>query len=341
MDEFIHKILERNTTQIMMPWIEFLEKSIYQYNPRTLIYQRSQTKIYHYQSPQKSTIFPLLIVFATINKPEILDLFPERSFIRNLLAQGLDIYLIDWGCPDIQKPNQDFAHYVNELHHAIQFVNEMVQKKVNVLAICQGGLISLCYTALYPTIEKLILISTPIDFHTNHVTDQLLKHINVKELRSMQALVPGQWLRYFFMSLNPFGQLQRKYLSWLKNQHNPQWVAEFLRIEKWLQDVPDQSALALADLIKYFYQENQLITGSLSIANQHVDLKNITIPILNITASRDEIVPAKSSLALRRYIGSPSYKESKIAASHIGLYLKDKNITHLCHSISSWLKKSP
>ncbi len=54
----------------------------YQYNQRDLVYEKDKLKLYHYHSLIKASKTPLLVVFATVNRPEILDLFPENSFIR-------------------------------------------------------------------------------------------------------------------------------------------------------------------------------------------------------------------------------------------------------------------
>ena len=74
----------------------------YQYNLRKLVFQIDKIKLYHYQpQTKKPNATPLLVVFATVNRPEILDLFPEHSFIRGLLEGGQDVYLLDWGYPDL------------------------------------------------------------------------------------------------------------------------------------------------------------------------------------------------------------------------------------------------
>src|SRR5580693_1912983 len=83
----------------------------YQYNKRSLVYQHDKVKLYHYHAKKKSRLPPLLVVFATVNRPEILDLFPEHSFIGNLLENGLDVYLLDWGYPDKEDKSISMSDY--------------------------------------------------------------------------------------------------------------------------------------------------------------------------------------------------------------------------------------
>ena len=151
-------------------------------------------------------------MFATINRPEILDLFPDKSFINGLLNQGVDVYLLDWGR---FKNNFQFDNYIHEyLANVIKFIiQSRQQEKINLLGICQGGVISLCYAALYQQIKNLILISTPIDFHTkDHVISKLLKHINTDLLLDKNK-IPGKWLTDFFISLRPFELIGKKYFQ--------------------------------------------------------------------------------------------------------------------------------
>lgn len=140
----------------------------YQHNPRELVHQRDSTRLFHYVPLVKQvTSCPVLVVFATVNKAEVLDLIPNRSFIRGLLAQGLDVYLLDWGAPK-KNDATTFSDYVERyLKDAVQFIkNQSGMDQVNLTGICQGGLICLCYATINNDVKNLNLISTPIDFHT-------------------------------------------------------------------------------------------------------------------------------------------------------------------------------
>ncbi len=110
---------------------------------------------------------PLLIVYALVNRPSMMDLQEDRSLIRGLLAQGLDVYLIDWGYPDGADRFTTLADYIERF--IPRCVEEILRlhriEKLNLLGVCQGGVMSLCHAALHPErVRNLITMVTPVDF---------------------------------------------------------------------------------------------------------------------------------------------------------------------------------
>ena len=91
----------------------------------------------------------VLIVYALVNRPYMLDLQPDRSMIRSLLNQGLDVFLIDWGYPDGADRYLEFNDYVNRyMLNCVNSVRELRnESQVNLLGVCQGGTLSICFTA--------------------------------------------------------------------------------------------------------------------------------------------------------------------------------------------------
>ena len=310
----------------------------YQYNERTLVYQHDKVKLYHYQAKVKNPYsMPLLVVFATVNRPEILDLFPDRSFIRGLLDNGMDVYLLDWGYPDSEDKNISVADYVGYLHHCVEFIRESShQPKINLLGICQGGLLCLCYSILYSSIKKLVLISSPIDFHTeDNVIGKIFRKLDVAALVDLMGNISGVWLTNFFISLRPFELVGKKYLRFMDNLDNPQRTEQFLRVEKWLYDAPDQTGKSFSELITDFYQENKLIKGKFFIKGKRIDLKKLNIPVFNVMASEDEIVPVSASSVLANF--AANYKEQIFPSGHIGIYISEKVGKAMPKAIAEWV----
>ena len=106
------------------------------------------------RAPARSTRSPppLLIVYALVNRPYMMDLQEDRSLIRGLLAQGLDVYLIDWGYPDRGDRFTGLADYIlGYLERCVAHVCAASGRaSIDLLGVCQGGTFSLCYTALRP-----------------------------------------------------------------------------------------------------------------------------------------------------------------------------------------------
>ena len=314
----------------------------YEYNQRKLVFEYGKLKLYHYAPKVKQPrAIPLLVVFATVNRPEILDLFPEKSFIGELLASGLDVYLVDWGYPDYQDKEKGLGDYVIDyLHHAINFVvKDSNQPKIDLLGICQGGIICLSFAILFRYIKNLVLISTPIDFQTeDNMVGQLLRKIDINQMVDLIGNIPGQWLTQFFISLRPFELVGQKYLRFYDHLGDDAWVNHFLRVEKWLNDAPDQTGASFAELVNELYHQNKLIKGEFYLSGQHVDLKKLTIPVLNVMAEEDEIVPVSASKDLGSYCESKDYSELIFPSGHIGIYVSDKVGKTMPHQIAEWLK---
>src|ERR1700722_12344672 len=134
------------------------------------VYSEDKICLYRYTALARSAnLKPVLICYAMVNRPYLLDLQPDRSFIRELLLSGLDVYLLDWGYPDGADRFSGFDAYVDGyLRRCIEFVlQEHVIESLTLLGVCQGGTMSLCYAALESgQIAQLITMVTPIDFKT-------------------------------------------------------------------------------------------------------------------------------------------------------------------------------
>lgn len=312
----------------------------YQYNNRTLVYQHDKVKLYHYKPKLKKPYsIPLLVIFATVNRPEILDLFPERSFIRGLLDNGMDVYLLDWGYPEMDDKNIAIADYVTRyLHHCVEFIRESSQqKKINLLGICQGGLLCLCYSILHSSINKLVLISAPIDFHTeDNVIGKIFRKLDVDTLVDLTGNISGVFLTNFFISLRPFELIGKKYLRFMDNLDNPERTEQFLRVEKWLYDAPDQTGKSFSELITDFYHENKLVKGKFSINGKKIRLNNLNIPVLNVMAAEDEIIPVSASRVLANF--AKNYQEQIFPSGHIGIYISEKVGKTMPKAIADWCR---
>jgi len=259
-----------------------------------------------------------------------------------LLQQGLDVYLLDWGYPDKHDAHLSMNDYINQyLKNCVQFISEKTaQPKINLLGICQGGLICLLYSLLHQTINKLVLISCPIDFHTNdNVISSLFRKIDIDILIKLSNNIPGFLLTHLFISLRPFELVGKKYLNFIDNIHSSDETARFLKIEKWLHDAPDQTALAFIELVRDFYCHNKLIQGTLTLNGKRINLANLSFPVLNIMAKRDEIIPVSSTRCLKKYVNREFYTERYFDSGHIGIYVSEKVGKAMPKAIAKWVEK--
>ncbi|MDZ8107566.1 MAG: class III poly(R)-hydroxyalkanoic acid synthase subunit PhaC [Nostoc sp. DedQUE12a] len=317
--------------------------------PKQEVYREDKVVLYRFQPQLKNVLsIPILIVYALVNRPYIVDLQEGRSLVANLLNLGLDIYLIDWGYPNQNDRWLTIDKYINGyINNCVDIIRDRHNlQQINLLGICQGGTFSLCYTSLYPEkVKNLITMVTPVDFHINEGLINVWSGSNlgsqaldVDLLVDTLGNIPGNFLNFVFVMLKPFQLGIKKYIDLLEIVEYEEKLLNFLRMEKWIFDSPDQAGETFRQFIKDFYQQNKLIKGQIEIGNQRVNLANIGIPILNIYAEQDHLVLPASSLALEKYVGSVDYTVRSFSVGHIGMYVSSKVQKDLPPTIADWLK---
>jgi len=150
--------------------------------------------------------------------------------------------------------------------------------------------------------------------------------------------IPGDFLNLEFLELKPLQLGYQKYLDFPDIMEDESKLVNFLRMEKWIFDSPDQAGESYRQFLKDFYQQNKLIKGEVMLGDKRVDLHNLTMPILNLYADKDHLVPPASSLALGNYIGTSDYTACAFPVGHIGMYVSGKVQRDLPPAISDWLK---
>jgi polyhydroxyalkanoate synthase len=284
---------------------------------------------------------PLLICYAMVNRPYMLDLQPDRSLIRELLFLGLDVYLLDWGYPDgadrFVPLDEYICGYLDRCVEAILRQHSIAA--LNLLGICQGGTFSACYAALQPKrVKNLITMVTPVHFKTpENLLSKWVQHIDL-DLLTQSGNVSGELLNTLFLALMPFRLTQQKYVHLLQHPSDRAQLENFMRMEKWIFDSPDQPARACREFVQWFFQENRLFRDELVLDGKAVKMKNILCPVLNIYATNDHLVPPSASIPLGARIGSAVYEALEVAVGHIGMYVSSKAREKVPGAIAAWLR---
>ncbi|HEY5559709.1 MAG TPA: class III poly(R)-hydroxyalkanoic acid synthase subunit PhaC [Steroidobacteraceae bacterium] len=311
---------------------------------RDAVFRAEKTVLWRYR-PQAANagLPPLVICYALVNRPYMMDLQPDRSLIRGLLARGLDVYLIDWGYPDAGDRQLALDDYVNRyLGACIDHVcGARGAAAINLLGVCQGGTMSLCHTALHPErVRNLVTMVTPVDFQTDeNLLSTWVRKVDVDRMVEVLGNIPGELLNATFISLMPLRLSVQKYAGIADIADEPEALANFLRMERWIHDSPDQAGRAFAEFIRWFFQENRLVRGGLAIGGQPVDPRRITCPLLNIYASQDHLVPPSASRPLAALTGSRDYTAFEFDGGHIGIYVSRRAQEVLPRTIAQWLER--
>ena len=313
-------------------------------SPYEIVYEEDRVKLKYY-TPVTETQFktPLLVVYALINRETMLDLQPGRSVVQSLLGAGIDLYMIDWGYP---KRKDKFLTIDDHVNGYLDNIVDFIRKRHNVpqihlMGICMGGSFCVMYSALHPEkIKNLITTVTP----TNFDTDQGLLHIwlrevNVDKMVDTFGNMPGDLMNYAFLLLNPARLMIDKYVGFYENMDNRTFVENFIRMEKWIFDSPDVPGETFRQFVKDCYQKNLLIQSKMEVGGRRVDLKKITMPLLNFYGQFDHLVPPGACDLLTKKVGSRDVEDVCLDTGHIGIYVSSKCQREFAPKIIRWLKE--
>jgi len=297
--------------------------------PCDVVYEEDRVKLKHYKPATKIQLKrPLLLVYALINRETMLDLQPGKSVVQNFLQEGIDLYMIDWGYPT----RKDRYLTIDDRHNL---------DKINLMGICMGGTFCVIYSALHPEkVQNLVTTVTPTHFDT----DQGLLHIwmrdmNVDQIVDTYGNIPGDIMNLAFLLLNPARLMIDKYVGFLENMDNKKFVENFVRMEKWIFDSPDVPGETFRQFVQDCYQKNLLIQNKMEVGGQRVDLKKITMPLLNYYGKYDHLVPPEACEPLTSKVGSKDTENVCLDTGHIGIYVSSKCQKEFVPRIARWLKE--
>ena len=310
------------------------------------VWRDGKVVLYRFKGPRAPTAkVPILICYALVNRPYMVDLQDDRSLVKNLLALGEDVYLIDWGYPDGADRYVTLDDYINGyLHRALGAVLDAHRvSSTTLLGVCQGGTFSLCYAALHPErVRNLVTMVTPVDFHTpDNLLSRWLQGIDVDALVAAHGVVPGEVLNAAYLSLMPFRLMQQKYVKLLDSDGDIAQAENFMRMEKWIFDSPAQAGAAFREFVHGCFRDNLLVQGRLEVGGRRVDPKRITQPLLNVYGLQDHLVPPAASRALAGLTASRDYRELAFDLGHIGMYVSGRAQSELPRALAAWLHEHP
>ncbi len=310
--------------------------------PYELVYQEDRVSLKHYRpegAPRLTT--PLLLVHALFNRETLLDLQPDRSVVLNLLKEGVEVYLVDWGSPARKDRYLTLDDHLNGyLDNMVDFIGRRHRRRqVSLMGVCLGGTFGVIYAALHPEkVKNLITMVAPTHFDIDKgLLNIWMKEIDADRLVDTFGNLPGNLLNIVFLLLNPARLLFDKYVGFLENMDNKEFVENFIRMEKWIFDSPDVPGETLRQLIKDLYQQNRLIKGEMELGGLKVDLGQVSMPLLNIYGQYDHLVPPESCELLTSKVGSRDTEDICLDTGHVGLYVSSRFQKELVPKIASWL----
>lgn len=300
-------------------------------------------KLSHYRPLVSRTAkTPILVVYALMNKSYILDLQPDKSWLRSLLSQGFNVYLIDWKTPTSIDKYVSFDDYVNYyVDDCVDLVTkENSVERLTLHGYCLGSTMAAMYTSLHQEkVRNLVTIAPIIDTENDKtVLANFARYLDVKTITDILGNFPREYLYGCFSMLKPFKQGANKYLNLVENIDNAKFVQNFLRMEKWLYDTPSIAGETFRQWIEDIYQKNLLVKNEMWIGENLVDLSKINVPLLNIVAEEDHLVSPQCSVALNDSVSSMDKRLMHFHTGHVGLIASSYSQNNVLPKVGQWLR---
>ncbi len=298
--------------------------------PKEVVWTLNKAKLYRYTpvvpEDQRKPV-PLLMVFAIMNRPHVLDLRPGHSFVEYMLKQGYDLYLLDWGAPGPEDKNLKFDDY------ALEYLPRVVRKlksvsgsgEFSMLGWCLGALISTIYAALRPDdgLKNLILLTAPLDFSDQKSSGFIRwtsdPSFKPDAIAKAFGNVPGEMIDAGAKMLKPVENYVGSYMMLWDNIEDEGRTEAWHTMNTWVRDTIPMAGAAYQQLITEFYKNNALMNGTLRIRGEHVDLSRLRASLLNVIAEADHITPPCQSEGVMDLIGSEDKEIFRVRGGHIGI----------------------
>src|SRR6202142_1484598 len=283
--------------------------------PKQLVWTLNKAKLYHYipvlPKEQRHPV-PLLMVFALMNRPYILDLRPGHSFVEYMVNKGYDLYLLDWGAPGPEDKNLKFDDYTLEyMPRAIRKLKAISgSEEFSLLGWCIGAILTTIYAALRGDegLRNLILLTAPLDFSNKQSitfarwVDE--RYFDVDKVLGAFGNMPGEMIAYGAKALKPVENYVGNYMKLWDNIDDPRAVESWHAMNTWVTDNVALAGGVFRQLIVDLYRNDKLMRGELVIRGERVDLSRIRANLLTVIAQGDHITPSCQSEPIMSKVGS-------------------------------------
>ena len=314
--------------------------------PKEVVWTRNKTKLYRYISEQpKKHKTPLLLIYALINKPYILDLTKGGSLIEYLVNRGFDVYLLDWGTPGYEDRNMKLDDFIMDyIPRAVRKVmRKSNAKEVSILGYCMGGTITSVFAALHPElpIRNLVFMTSPFDFEDTGLYGAMVdeRYFDIDKVVETLGVIPPEMIDFGNKMIKPMANFYGPYVSLVDRADNDNFVKSFKLLQKWLNDGISFPGEAYRQWIRDFYQKNKLIKGELVIRGQKVKLENITANVLNLSGQGDLIAQPHMVEALMDAISSEDKEYKNLPVGHTSITFGSKASKITYPTIGDWLEE--
>ena len=309
--------------------------------PFDVIYQRDKLSVRRYQPlatddtwqlghselhiPARRQGLPVLLIPPLMVQPFIFDLTRHRSLVRNLLREGFDVFLVDFGTPGPEDRTLRLDTYVLEwLPEAVTAVCQAAGTQgLSLYGYCMGGMFALMHTSVNrdSRVKAIVTIGSPVDAHKMGVVSWLVRigHPQIEYLSKKLGNIPGPISSTAFKLTSPMRSLTR-YSDLFLNLWNDDYVKSFDAVSAWTGNFIDYPGEAFLQVLGDFMKDNKLKDGKMTFGGEAADLSWITCPILSFAGKTDKVVSARAVREVMKVIGSEDKTFVEAPGGHMGVF---------------------
>lgn len=291
----------------------------------------------HFKSKPKYKT-PVLISYAYVNRPYIMDLYEEVSIVKRLLDAGIDVWMIDWGYPKRSDKFLKVSDYIDYIGFCTDLIKDETRaSKITLHGYCLGATLAVIYAALYPdNIKNLVLQAPPVNFHTENTIALWAMHIDPVKISRAMGNMPGELLNIAFLLVEPV-KLGLKYLNVIDNVENKMLIKNFFYMDHWIFDSPSVPGYLYEEQIGRWYHKNEIIREVYEVDGKKVDLKKISMPVLAIVAEKDNLTPPETTIPFLDKITSKDKKLLISDKGHVGLTVSGSSHKKIWPEAVRWI----
>ncbi len=313
--------------------------------PKDVIYSRGTLRLYHYR-PMASEVYrvPVVFVMSLVSKPWILDLTFGQSFIQYMLAEGFDVFMIDWGIPRPEDKRLRFEDYVQDfMPSCFEQVQRLTgEPDYTVLGYCMGGMFALMYSGVYPEapVKNIVCAATPVDMEGMGLFRRWAdpKHFDVDRIVDAMGNIPPEVMLRSFEMLRPTDRWF-SYVRLIDRLWDPMFVYGYRVMYKWTNEQIPFPAETYRQFMRELMWENKLMKGTLTVGGRRVDTDAIKCPVLHVMAEHDHIAPFDSTRPLTSLVGSEDKEDVVLKGGHVSLVAGKNAVGRLWPKVAEWLSE--
>lgn len=317
--------------------------------PFDIVYDNGLVRLRHYRNANPKVKIPLVIVPPLAVNMLIYDWFPDRSFVKSLLQQGFDVYLIDWGKPNRRHAHYTLKTYVSEL--LPEFLNKVREhsgsNELSLHGWSMGGGFALCYAALTqdPNVRNIITLGTAVDGHANGqigkqyaAVNQVLKRVgvNLRKVPARWAYTPA-WINAIAFKLSDPISSAQGYIDLIKNLDDREFVAQNANQSAFMDNLEAYPGGVIRDWMYSIWLENEASRGEISLGREKVYFKNIQANLLCCAGTSDKLANEHCCKPLVDMVGSKDKTFKLFPGGHTGIVSGTLAPTQIWPDMISWL----